>query len=73
MTASERHNRLVPELVTRLVKEAGSEDDAMVALESLIFGVMLFYRPNPKHAAEYLDMMTVQVLERMHADAARQN
>jgi hypothetical protein len=73
VSGAANHNRLVPELITRLVKETDGESDAMVALESLIFGVMLFYRPKPSDAAEYLDMMTVQVLERMHADAARTN
>jgi hypothetical protein len=72
MNASDNHNRLVPELLNRLIKEARGDSDAMVALESLIVGVMLFHRPNPRHAAEFLDSITARVIERMH-DAARTN
>lgn len=64
--SSDAHNHLVREMLMRLIKETEGESEAMVALESLILGVMLFYRPKPTDAAEYLDMMTVQVLERMH-------
>lgn len=71
MTPSEQHNKLAPELVSRIVKETACESDAMVVLESVILGLMLFYRPNPAHAGEYLDVMTVQVLERMRPNAAR--
>ena len=63
--ASETHNRLVPELVERLIRETGSETDAMVALESIVLGVMLFYRPKPRHAGEFLDIMTTAVIDRM--------
>lgn len=65
MTPSERHNKLAPELLTRLISEAGGESAAMVVLESVVLGVMLYYRPRPNHAAEFLDMMTTQVIERM--------
>jgi hypothetical protein len=65
MTPSDQHNRLVPELITRLIKETDSETNAMVALESLVLGVMLYYRPNPRHAGEFMDSMTAAVIERM--------
>ena len=63
--SAESHNKLVPELLIRLVKETDGESDCMVALESLILGVMLFYRPKPLHAGEFLDSMTAAVIERM--------
>lgn len=65
VSASETHNRLAPELVTRLISETDSESSAMVVLESVVLGVMLYYRPNPRHAAEFLDSMTAAVIERM--------
>lgn len=65
MSDHETHNRIVPEIFMRLVKETANEDECMVALESVILGVMKFYRPNPKHAAEYLDIMTMGVIERL--------
>jgi len=67
MTPSENHNRLAPELVTRLIKETDSESNAMVVLESVVLGVMLYYRPNPRHAGEFMDSMTAAVIERMKA------
>jgi hypothetical protein len=65
MTPSETHNRLAPELVKRLVSETDGESGAMVVLESVVLGVMLYYRPDPRHAAEFLDSMTAAVIERM--------
>jgi hypothetical protein len=64
-TPSERHNRVAPDLVRKLVLEAEDENDAFVMLETVILGVMLFYRPNPRHAGEYLDSMTTAVIDRM--------
>ncbi len=61
------HNRLAPDLLIRLIKETEDEAAAMVVLESVILGVMLYYRPNPRSAAEYLDSMTAAVIERMPA------
>jgi hypothetical protein len=59
------HNALAPILVADIIKGTASEADAMVLLESVVLGVMLFYRPNPKHAGEFLDSMTAAVIERM--------
>lgn len=28
-------------------------------------GVMLYYRPNPRHAGEFMDSMTAAVIDRM--------
>lgn len=67
MTPAESHNRLAPELVTRLIKETDGESNAMVVLESVVLGVMLYYRPNPRHAGEMMDSMTAAVIERMRA------
>jgi hypothetical protein len=65
MDAAENHNRLVPELLKRIVKETDGEAHCFIALESLILGVMLFYRPKTREAAEFLDSMTTAVIERM--------
>jgi hypothetical protein len=65
MTPSEIHNRLAPELLKRLVTEAGNEVDAFIVVESFLLGVMLYYRPKPSHAAEFLDSITERVIGRM--------
>jgi len=64
-TPSEKHNSLAPELMQRIIKEGGTESEAMVVLESIVLGVMLYYRPDPRHAAEFIDTMTARVIERM--------
>lgn len=63
--SAESHNRIAPEIVIKLVKECDGQDDCFVTLESVILGVMSYYAPNPRHAAEYLDSMTAAVIERM--------
>lgn len=63
--STESHNRIVPEIVKKLIRESDGEGDCMVALESIVLGVMLFYRPNPRHAGEFMDSMTAAVIERM--------
>lgn len=65
MSPSEKHNKLAPELVNRIVRESGGENEAMVVLESVMLGVMLFYAPDVRHASEFLDTMTEQVIKRM--------
>jgi hypothetical protein len=64
-TQSEVHNRLAPEIVKLIARQADSEANAMVLLESVMLGLMLFYRPDPRGAAEMLDSLTMAVLERM--------
>ena len=65
--AHEIHNRLAPEIVTRIVKETGGESDAMVVLESVVLGIMLYYRPKVREAGEFMDSMTAAVIDRMKA------
>lgn len=65
LTPSDRHNRLAPDLVRRLLSETDTEAEAMVVLESVTLGVMRFYRPQPRHAGEFLDALTKRVIERM--------
>lgn len=62
---SDRHNRLAPAILRQIITETGNEADAMVVLESVMLGLMLYYRPDPRHAGEYMDIMTTQVIERM--------
>lgn len=68
MTPHENHNRLAPSLLLRLITETSGEADAMIVLESLTLGVMLYFRPNPRHAGEFMDSMTAAVIERMKED-----
>lgn len=68
MTESERHNAILRPILEMIVRDGDrivDEAKAMVVLESVICGLMKLYRPNPLHAAEFLDVMTMQVLERM--------
>ena len=63
--STESHNRIVPAIVKQLVAESDGEADCMTALESIVFGIMLYYRPDPRHAGEFMDSMTAAVIERM--------
>lgn len=63
--ANWKHNQLAPELVKRLISETENEVDAFIVLESVILGVMLYHRPKPRHAAEFLDTITERVIGRM--------
>ena len=70
MDPSERHNRLAPELLTRIIRETEGEAEAMVVLESVVMGVLLYYCPKPREAAVFRETLTEAVVERM-ANAAR--
>lgn len=59
----DRHNSLAPMLFKMLIEGTSSEVEAMVVLESVVLGVMRYYRPDPRHAAEFLDVMTATVIE----------
>jgi hypothetical protein len=63
--ASEIHNRIAPQLAAKLISEAGDEVDAMIILESVIYGVLFYYRKDPLQAAEFLDTVTERVIDRM--------
>lgn len=65
MSPSEKHNVAVRQIMEIIAAASEKESDAKVLLESTILGVMLMHRPDPRHAAEYLDVMTPAVLERM--------
>jgi len=64
-----RHNERILPILKLIAKdergELTQEADAMVLVESVIAGLMLLYRPDPRHAAEYLDIMTARVLDRV--------
>jgi hypothetical protein len=61
----DRHDRLVPILLRQLIETTTNEAEAMVVLESLTLGVMLYYRPDPRQAGEFMDSMTAAIIERM--------
>jgi hypothetical protein len=66
MSAAERHNDLARRFCSEVLAETASAAECMVVLESIILGAMLFHHPNPRHASEYLDSMTMRVIDRMH-------
>lgn len=66
MSAAE-HNILVPCILRDLVRNTSGEAECMVALESVVLGVMLLHRPEARQAAEFLDTLTARVIERMGA------
>lgn len=69
--SAEQHNILVPGILRDLTRNTGSEAEMMIALESVIVGVMLLNRPAPRQAAEFLDGMTMRVIERLGEIEAR--
>lgn len=66
--STESHNRIAPEIVKQLIRESDGESDCMVALESVMLGIMLYYRPKLREAGEFLDSMTAAVIERLGND-----
>jgi hypothetical protein len=64
-TGCEKHNQLSSALTLRLLVETETEARAMVVLESVVLGVMLRYRPQAREAAEFLDLLTQRVIDRM--------
>lgn len=63
--SSEQHNILVPGIMRDLVRNAPTESEMMVALESVILGVMMLHRPEPRQASEFLDALTMRVIDRL--------
>lgn len=68
----ERHNAAAM-AAARAIIEGGrrQEDLTMVILESTVAGVLGLLFPEPREAAEYLGVMTEQVLDRLHRSAKR--
>lgn len=63
---AERSNALSQKLARDLIEGCeGNEIDAMVILENLMTGIMRAYRPDPRHAGEFMDTMTMAVIERL--------
>jgi hypothetical protein len=67
VTAHKRHNQLAHDFVFRVLRETATEAECMVVLETILLAAMLFHRPDPLQAAEFLDTMTMHVIERMPA------
>lgn len=63
--STESHNRLAPEILKRMIGESDGESDALVLLESVVLGFMLYYRPDVRQASEFLDVLTERVIGRM--------
>ncbi|MBJ7446819.1 MAG: hypothetical protein JHC81_04730 [Brevundimonas sp.] len=66
-TQAQIHNRLAPAIVRQIVEETDGEANAFALLESVVFGLMLYYRPNGGQANAFLDVMVGAVLERIGA------
>lgn len=63
---AERSNALSKQLATDLIKGVeGNEIDAFIVLENLLTGIMKAFRPDPRHAGEFMDSMTMAVIERL--------
>ena len=63
---AERSNALTKKLAKDLIEGVeGNEIDAFIILENLMTGVMRAYRPDPRHAGEFMDSMTIAVIERL--------
>ncbi len=66
MEAYERHNQLARETFIKIIRDTqDNEPEALVVLESVLLGMMLHSRPDPRHAGEFMDTMTARVIERM--------
>lgn len=65
--ASETHNRLAGEMAKRIIVETACAADALVVVESILFGVLLAQAGTRAVAIGYLDLLT----ERGRAAAAR--
>ncbi len=62
---TDKHNKLAPEIFKRIIRETSSQSEAMVLLESIVLGVMMYHHPDPRHADEMLNNLSVAVLTRM--------
>ena len=69
MSPTDHINETAKRLFLDLSKSVDSEPDTMIVLESLLLGGMLRFRPNPRHAGEFLDTMTASVIDRMKGKA----
>jgi hypothetical protein len=64
--ASDKHNRLAPEILKRIVTETDSPEAAWVVLESVMLGMALFfYDGEPRKGAAMLDEVLGQTLKRL--------
>jgi len=62
----DRCNLVSTKLLIDLINGTNANEvDAMIVLENLTLGVMLTFRPDPLHAGEFMDSMTMAVIERM--------
>lgn len=65
MTAHERHNALVQPLLKQIIKGTADEAEALVLIESILLGLLLFYRPDVRQAVVVLEEVTAAVIARM--------
>ena len=70
MTAHEIHNQLARQFVEQVLVLTTTESECLVVLESIITAALLYHRPEPKQAVEFLDALTARAIERLH-DAAQ--
>lgn len=66
-TASERHDRLAPEIFKQIVSETNrNEAEAMVIVESVLLGMLRFFRANdPRAQVLFLETMCEALVERI--------
>jgi hypothetical protein len=65
--ASERHNRLAPAIIKQIVRETDfRETEAMVIVESVLLGMLRFFRPDDARAQViFLETMCEALVERI--------
>lgn len=62
------HNEFAPDMLRMLITGSPTRTDALIVLESVIVGAMLFYFPgNPDGQAEMVEAITDRALERLAA------
>lgn len=69
LTRAKRHNALAPTLITRLLTECPDEAEALVVVESLLFGLMSHFRPQPDQAMLVLAEVVGRAIVRLREQA----
>jgi hypothetical protein len=66
-TKAQMHNRIAREAVSVIYRGVnGDEVQAMIIVESVVFGFLSITRSNPKEAVEFLDVMSERIVTRLH-------
>jgi hypothetical protein len=74
-SGTEMNNRIAKEAVSIIIKGVGGDEvEAMIVVESVVFGFLSVTRPNPSEAVVFLDVMTERIVTRLYdASLNREN